>query len=108
MRPEDIRRLYAEESEATDEEARETQQRARSDPEEARRLLKVLYAMSTQDRDFAMLLRLWLEGTLMRHLEECAAADDAEALKQANLLIDLMQATMRRVPRGKPRTARSA
>lgn len=108
MRPEDIKRLYAAESAATDEESRETQERARTDPEEARRLLQVLYVMSTEDRDFAMLLRLFLEGTLMRHIEARAASDPAEALLQSNLLIDLMQATMRRTPRGKPKTARSA
>lgn len=108
MRPEDIKRLYASESSATDEESRQTQHEARTDPEQARRLIKVIYAMSTEDRDFAMLLRLFLEGTLMRYIEERATADDTEALLQSNLLVDLMNATMRRVQRGKSRTARSA
>lgn len=104
MRPEDIRRLYAEESAATDDEFARSQQRARTDPEEARRLMHVLYSMSVEDRDFAMLLRLFLEGTTMRLIEERAAADDAEALKCSNLIVDLMQMTMRRVPRGRQST----
>ena len=109
MRAEDIRKLYAEESAADDDEARAHQQQARTDPDEARRLLAVLYAMSTEDRSFAMLLELFLQGTTMRYIQE-RAADDAEALKQSNLIVDLMQATMRRTPRGRQsgKTARSA
>lgn len=110
MKPEDIRRLYAEESAASDEEYTRNQQQARTDPEEARRLMQVLYAMSTEDRDFAMLLKLFLEGTLMRTIEERAKADDAFALECSNLIADLMQATMRPVQRGRQagKTARSA
>lgn len=66
--------------------------------------MHVLYSMSVEDRDFAMLLRLFLEGTTMRLIEERAAADDAEALKCSNLIVDLMQMTMRRVPRGRQST----
>lgn len=110
MRPEDIRRLYAEESAATDDEFYQSQQKARTDPDEARRLIQVLYAMSVEDRDFAMLLRLFLEGTTMRLIEERAKADDAEALKCSNLIVDLMQMTMRRTPRGRQaaKTTKSA
>lgn len=108
MRPEDIRRLYAEESAATDEEARDSQQRARTDPDEARALIKTLYAMSTEDRAFAVLLRMFLEASMMRLIEEHAAEDDSFALDSGKLIIDLMNMTMRPVPRGKPKTARSA
>lgn len=101
MRPEDIRRLYASESEATDQEAKETQEQARTDPDQARRLMQVLFAMSVEDRDFALLLRLFLEGTTMRHIQERAEADDEEALKCSNLIVDLMQMTMQPVQRGR-------
>lgn len=108
MRPEDIRRLYAEESPADDAEARETQERVRTDPDEARGMIKVLYAMSTEDRDFALLLRMFLEASMMRLIEEHAEQDDAFALDCGKLIVDLMQTTMRPVRRGKVKTARSA
>lgn len=108
MRPEDIRRIYQSEDPATEEEHRQTRAQARTDPEEARRLLQVLYAMSTEDTSFAMLLKLFLEGMQMRLIAERAAADDSFALDCAQLITDLMDATMRRTPRGKPRPARSA
>jgi hypothetical protein len=110
MRPEDIRRIYAEEAAADDAEAHATQTEARTDPEAARKLLAVLYAMSVEDRSFALLLRLFMEGTTMRYIEERMAADDAEALKCSNLIVDLMQATMQRTPRGRQstKTTRSA
>ena len=53
MRPDDIRRLYAAETEATASEAARTREEARSDPDQARRLVQVLYAMSVEDRIFA-------------------------------------------------------
>ena len=96
MRPEDIRRMYRGEEPATEEEHRQTRAQARTDPEEARRFLQVLYAMSTEDASFAM-----------RLIEGRAAADDAFALDCAKLITDLMDA-MRPTPRGKPRPTRSA
>ena len=108
MRPDDIRRLYAAEEAATASEAARTREEARTDPEAARKLLRVLYAMSTEDRDFAMLLRLFLEGMTMRLIEERAASDDQFALECAKLITDLMDATMKKTPRGKPRTAKTA
>ena len=108
MRPEDIRRLYRAESAASAEEAAESRQEARTDPEQARRLLKVLYSLSVEDRDFAMLLKLFLEGMLIRLIEERAQTDDAYALECAKLITDLMDATMRRTPRGRSKPARSA
>lgn len=108
MRPDDIRRLYAAEDPATASEAARTREEARTDPDQARRLVQVLYAMSVEDRDFAMLLKLFLEGVTMRLIEERAASDDPFALECATLITDLMDATMRRTPRGKPRTAKTA
>ena len=108
MKPDDIRRLYAAEDPATASEAAQTREAARTDPEQARRLVQVLYAMSVEDRDFAMLLKLFLEGMTMRLIEERAASDDQFALDCAKLITDLMDATMRRTPRGKPRTAKTA
>ena len=108
MKPDDIRRLYAAEDPATASEAARTREEARTNPEQARRLVQVLYAMSVEDRDFAMLLRLFLEGMTMRLIEERVAGDDQFALDCAKLITDLMDATMRRTPRGKPRTAKTA
>lgn len=108
MRPDDIRRLYAAEDPATASESARTRAAARTDPDQARRLVQVLYAMSVEDRDFAMLLKLFLEGMTMRLIEEHAASDDAFALDCAKLITDLMDATMKKTPRGKPRTAKTA
>jgi len=105
---EDIRRLYRQETPATAQEAAESAQEARTDPEQARRLLKVLYSLSVEDRDFAMLLKLFLEGMLMGLIEQRAESDDAYALACAQLITDLMDATRKRTPRGKPRPAKSA
>lgn len=109
MKPEDIRNLYREEGEATAEEAADTYRQIRTDPETARAHLKVVYSLSVEDREFAMLLRLFLEGMLMRQIEERAMSDDAYALECGNLMLDL-QAAMKpaSVPRGKPKKARSA
>ena len=108
IRPEDIRRLYHAETPASEQEARETAHQARTDPEQARRLLQVLYSMSVEDRDFAVLLKLFLEGMLMRLIEERAHTDDAYALQCAELITELMEATMRKTPRGRPKPTRTA
>ncbi len=111
MKPEDIRKLYAAEDAATEDEARQTQQEVRTDPEAARNLIKVVYSMSVEDRAFAMLLRLFIEGTVMKMIEDRAREDDDFALHCGNLLADLMQATMRPVQRagsGRHKKTRSA
>lgn len=101
MRPEDIRRMYRRERAATDEEFRAIADEVRTDPAQARNLLATLYSLSVEDRDFAVLLSLFLEGMLMRHIQERADGDDAYALECAALIADLMRDTMR-PPRGKP------
>jgi hypothetical protein len=108
MKPEDIRRLYRRETPATEAEAAETTGETRTDPEQARRLIEVLYSLSVEDRDFALLLKLFLEGMLMGLIQQRAESDDAYALQCAELITDLMAATMKRVPRGKPRPTKSA
>lgn len=107
MKPDDIRRLYHEVDAATATEAAETASAARTDPEQARKLLKVLYSLSVEDRAFALLLQLFLDGMLMRLIEERAATDDAFALECGTLIVELME-KMLPPPRGRPRTARSA
>ena len=46
MTPEDVRRLYRAEDEATADEAAQTAQEARTDPAQARRLLLSMYALA--------------------------------------------------------------
>ena len=107
MNPDDIRRMYHHVSEATEAEARATFQRIQEDPEEARRMIEVLYSLSVEDAQFALLLRLFLEGTLMRLVAERAEGDDAYALECGKLITELMEKT-RRPARGRPGRARSA
>lgn len=107
MTPEEIRRLYRREREATDAEFAATVEEVRTDPDAARRLIAVLYSLSVEDRDFAVMLKLFLEGALMRLVEDRAAADDAFAGACGVLITDLMRATMR-PPRGKERPAKTA
>lgn len=107
MKPEDIRRLYRQVDAATEQEAAELHAELRTDPEQARRFLKVIYSLSVEDQQFAVLLRLFLEGMLMRTIEEVAASNDDYALQCAELLIGLMNG-MKRPPHGKARTAKSA
>lgn len=111
MKPEDIRQLYRDEDAATDEEAAQTRQDVTTDPEQARRYLASVYALSTEDRDFALLLKLFLEGMLMRLIQERAEQDDAYALDCAKLITSLMD-TMKApppTPRGRQnRTAKTA
>lgn len=108
MRPEDIRRLYRQETEATAEEARTYQEEAKTDPDQARRLLMTLYALAGEDRSFAQLLQLVLQTALMQLVAIRASEDDQFALEVAALIIDGMESFARKVPRGKMRTAKSA
>lgn len=91
MTPEDIRRLYASESAASDAEVRETQQKARTDPNEARRLLLTLYAMGGEDREFGELLDLVIKVATMQLIAIKAHENDDFALRIAELIIDGME-----------------
>jgi hypothetical protein len=105
MKSEDIRRLYRAVDEATAAEAAETANEARRDPEQARRLIKTLYSLSVEDRNFAMLLDMFLEGMLMRFIEE-RANDDLYALECGQLIVELMEKAL--PPERGRKTARSA
>src|SRR5262245_61431961 len=94
--------MYRQETPATEEEAAQLQEQARTDPEVARTLLQTIYSLSVEETHTAILLKLFLEGMLMRLVEERAATDDAFALECGTLLVDLMNA-MKRPPRGRPR-----
>lgn len=104
MRAEDIRRLYRRVTPATDEEFRATDAEVRTDPGMARDFIATTYSLSVEDPSIAVLLRLFLEGMLMRLIQERAATDDAYALECASLIADLMRDTMP-PPRGKPRSS---
>lgn len=110
MKPEDIRKLYAQEDAATEEEARQTQQEARTDPDQARRLLITLYSLAGEDTDFNNLLNLVVKAASMQLIALKAHEDDDFALKLAAMILDAMEQMKpaARVQRGKPKTARSA
>lgn len=102
MTPEEIRQLHRREDPATAAEAATTREAIRSNPETARAYLKVLYGLSTEDPAYALLLKMLLEGTLMRLIEERAAHDDAFALEVGRLATDL-QDRLARPARGRPK-----
>jgi hypothetical protein len=91
MRPEDIRRLYASESPATDDEARETAHEARTDSDQARRLLLTMYTLAGEDRVFDQLLQIVIKAGTMQLLAQAAAEDDTFALHMAELILDGME-----------------
>lgn len=104
MTPEDLRKLYRDESPATDNEARETANEARTNPDQARRLLLTLYALGGEDREFAELLNLVLKVATMQLIALKAHEDDDFALKMAELILDGMQQMAKaaqRTPRGR-------
>lgn len=100
--------MYRRETAATEAEFIDGMQRVRTDPDEARAMLLTLYSLSVEDPAFVMLLRLFVEGAVMKLIEDRAEQDDAFALHCGGLIADLMTKT-RPVPRGKPRSpAKSA
>lgn len=108
MKPEDIRKLYREVDAATFSEAAQTTEEIRTDAEQARRFIQTMYALASEDPEFAKLYRLWLENMMSLLLSERIEADDAFALKGGELLIGLMARTSERTPRGKPKHPKSA
>jgi hypothetical protein len=99
--PDDIRRLYASESPATDDEARETAHEARTDPDQARRLLVTFYSLASADREIDQLLQLVIKAGTMQLLAQAAAEDDTFALHMAELILDGMEELARPVARGR-------
>lgn len=110
MTPEDIRRLYRDEPAATNDEARETASEARTDPDQARRLLITLYSVAGEDRTFDQLLQLVLKVGTMQLLVNAAEKDDRFALHMAELILDGMESMAQRTPRGRQssKTTKSA
>lgn len=112
MKPEDIRRLYREVDPAMADEAATIANEATTDPAQARRLIAVLYSLSVEDRVFALLLSMFLEGMIMRVIQGLAEKDDEFAVGAAQLITELMdKMAADRAPtlRGRSgRTARSA
>lgn len=106
MTPEDIRRLYRDAAEASPGEARDAAGEARTDPDQARRLLVVLYALAGEDREFGELLNLVLKVGTMQLLVQASESDDTFALHMAELILDGMEAMkpgagVGKVPRGR-------
>jgi hypothetical protein len=104
MTPDDLRRLYTSETPATDDEARETAHEARTDSEQARRLLLTLYTLAGENEVFDQLLQLVLKAGTMQLLAQAAAADDTFALRMAELILDGMAQlakAQQRTPRGR-------
>jgi hypothetical protein len=104
MTPDDIRRLYRDETPATDEEARETAHEARTDPDQARRLLLTFYSLAGEDREIDQLLQLVLKAGTMQLLAQAATHDDTFALRMAELILDgmaEMAEARQRTPRGR-------
>lgn len=104
MTPDDIRKLYHREGAATDEEARQTAHEARTDPDQARRLLVTLYSLAGEDRSFDQLLQLVIKVGAMQLLIQASETDDRFALQMADLIVDGMEqmaSSARRTPRGR-------
>jgi hypothetical protein len=110
MRPDDIRKLYRAETEATTDEARATREDARTDPDMARNLILTCFALASEDPAFDALFHLFLRAATMDLITTHATTDDAFALRMADHILNLMDRMAeaeraRRVPRGKPKTA---
>jgi hypothetical protein len=115
MTPEELREMFAKEQPATDAEAAETCERIRTDPDEARTMLLVLYSIANTDPAFMTVLHRVLFAATMELLHRATLADDVFALKIGVLITEAMDdvATAGRtrptVSRGKPaKTTRSA
>jgi len=104
VKPDDIRRLYARERAATDEEAAQTEADARSDPEIARAMWETTIAIAPTEPATAHVLSIALGDLIIALISERVAADDAWALKAAAVIFEAQRRTSRppRTPRGKP------
>lgn len=89
----EIRRIYADEREATPAEAAAGLAEVLRNPAEARKLVEVLYALAPTDRDFARLIRSVEVGFQARRgrVRQLIARDDAAALRAAALIVTGME-----------------
>lgn len=99
-----LRTMYHDEDPATDDEAHETMHEARTDPEQARKLLLLLYALAGEDRAFDELLQLVLKVGTMQLLIQ-ASTDDSFALHMAELILEGMEQMTKAAERRRGRTA---
>jgi len=105
MNIDDIRKIYRSENAASDDEASETAQEARTDPDQARRLLVTLYGLAGEDQVFDQLLQLLLKVGTMQLLVQAAETNDRFALQMAEVILDGMEqmakSAAQRTPRGR-------
>lgn len=105
MTPEEIRRLYQREEPATEAQAADSAKRVRSDPGEARALLKSMAALAGTDEAFSILANVFIGSMVMRLIQERAETDDAYALLCGDQILTLMdKLAFKRTPRGKQRS----
>jgi len=105
MTSDDIRRMYRDSHGATSAEARATEARIRSDPEEARRLILALFALAGEDPAVATITDLVVRAGAMLLIVEAAERDDQVALRLGALIIDGLHTLPGRTPRGKVKSA---
>jgi hypothetical protein len=77
----------------TVEEVRRLINQAATDPEQARRLITIVYGLSVDDPAFTKLLSLFLGATMMWLIEEHADQDDDFACRCGAIIRDLMDRT---------------
>lgn len=101
----DIRRMFRDATGATSAEARATEARIRSDPEEARRLILALFALAAENPTVAAVCDLVVRAGAMMLIVEAAERDDQFALRLGALIIDGLHTLPGRTPRGKVKSA---
>jgi len=80
MNKEDVRKLYRDEAPASADEAARTAKEATTDPNAARALFDVVFALAPQDPMFEALFRALLDSVLIDHISERMQRDDEYAL----------------------------
>lgn len=109
--PDGIRQLYRDSETASSAEAREMAEAIKNDPDEARRMLKALYALGSEDRQIAELVDLVTRVGAMQLIAMAAHQDDEFAKRIGEVIVEGMETIARinsrpaRVPRGKVKTA---
>lgn len=108
MTPDALRRLYRDSEAASSAESRENAELTKTDPEHARRMLLTLYALGSEDRQFAALVDLVVRVATMQLIAMAAHQDDEFAKRIGEVIIEGMETIAKantRTPRGKVKTA---
>lgn len=106
MTPDDIRRLYAREVAATAAEAEATEAQVQTDPELARAFWETTLALAPVEPAVHTVLSNAMGDLLIALINERAQADDAFALRVADVVLATRRHLIRpRVPRGKAKMA---